>query len=172
MTDTRILLLSSNYEPLESIGWKKAMCLLTMGKIEIVVEYGDRHIRSTSIIFKMPAVVRLVSAFRRPKKRVRYRKQNVFARDRWTCCYCGEKKSANELTVDHVVPRAQGGRTEWENVVSSCGPCNHRKADRTPKQAGMHLQVKPYRPDWVPVMIFQLKAELPEAWRPYCYQAS
>jgi len=171
-TDTRILLLSPNYEPLESIGWRKAMCLLTMGKIEIVEEYDDQHIRSTSIIFKMPAVVRLVNAFRRPKKRIRYRNQNVFARDRWTCQYCGVKKNAGELTIDHVVPKSQGGRTEWENVVASCGPCNHEKANRTPAQARMHLRSRPVRPDWVPVLVFQLKSELPEAWKPYCYQVA
>jgi len=172
MESARILLLSPNYEPLEAIGWRKAMCLLSMGKIEIVEEYDDRQIRSVSVIFKMPAVVRLVNVFRRPKKRVRYRKQNVFARDRWTCAFCGEKKSASELTVDHVVPRAQGGRTEWTNVVTACGPCNLRKADRTPAQAGMHLRFKPYQPDWVPVLSFQIKSELPEIWKPYCYQAA
>jgi len=172
MESTRILLLSPNYEPLEVIGWRKAMCLLSMGKIEVVEELDDQNIRSVSIIFKMPAVVRLINMFRRPRKRIRYRKNNVFARDRWTCCYCGVKKNASELTVDHVLPRAQGGKTDWSNVVASCPRCNLRKADRTPQQAGMKMHYKPYQPDWVPVLSFQVKAELPEVWRPYCFQAA
>jgi len=172
MESTRILLLSPNYEPLEVIGWRKAMCLLSMGKIEVVEQLDDQNIRSVSVIFKMPAVVRLINMFRRPRKRIRYRKQNVFARDRWTCAFCGAKKNASELTVDHVVPRAQGGKTEWSNVVTACAPCNLRKADRTPQQAGMKLRYKPYQPDWVPVLSFQVKAELPEVWKPYCFHAA
>lgn len=166
----RTLLLSAGYEPLNTISWKRAVSLLTLGKVEIVEEYDDQQIRTSSLILKMPAVVRLVNMFRRSKQRVRYRKQNVFARDRWTCQYCGERKPAAELTVDHVVPRAQGGRTEWENVTTSCRECNSAKADRTPQQARMRLRSKPYRPDWVPVLTLELAKEpqvLPEAWKAY-----
>lgn len=166
----RTLLLSQSYELIGPISWQKAICLLTMGKCEVIEEYDDQQVRSTSVIFKMPAVVRLVNAFRRTKQRVRYRKQNVFARDRWACQYCGEKKMAAELTVDHVVPRAQGGKTVWENVVACCKACNAEKADRTPAQAKMKLRSKPARPDWVPLITLRLGPtdRLPSTWQPYC----
>jgi 5-methylcytosine-specific restriction endonuclease McrA len=165
---TRTLLLSSGYEPLNTITWKKALCLLSLGKAEIVEEYDDQQIRTSTLVLKVPAVVRLVNMFRRHKQRVRYRKQNVFARDRWTCQYCGVKASCSALTVDHVVPRAQGGKTEWDNVTTSCQDCNATKADRTPAQAKMKLRSKPFRPDWVPILTFELgREQFPEAWKTY-----
>lgn len=170
---TRTLLLSAGYEPLNTISWKKALTLLSLGKAEIVEEYDDQQIRTSTLVLKMPAVVRLVNMFRRHKQRVRYRKQNVLARDRWTCQYCGQVKSCSELTVDHVVPRAQGGKTEWENITTACIECNAEKDCRTPQQAGMRLRSKPYRPDWVPVLTFELgrSAELPAPWRTYLQTA-
>lgn len=166
---TRTLLLNQGYEPLGAISWQRAVCMLTMGKCELVEEYDDEFVRSVSIVLKLPAVIRLVNSFRRTKQRVRYRKQNVFARDRWTCQYCGEQKPSSELTVDHVVPRSRGGKTEWENVTTSCKACNHVKADRTPEQARMRLRSRPYRPDWVPILTIQLfREQLPEPWRAYC----
>lgn len=164
----RTLLLSTGYEPMTTISWQKAITLLTLGKVEVIEEYDDREVRSTHLIFKLPAVVRLVNMFRRPKQRVRYSKQNVFARDRWTCQYCGTKKEVAELTVDHVLPRAQGGRTEWENVATACQDCNAKKADKTPQQAGMRLRRKPERPDWVPLLTLKVSREqAPEVWQGY-----
>lgn len=163
----RTLLLSSGYEPMTTISWRKAICLMTLGKVEVVEEY-DAEVRSTSVIFKMPAVVRLVNMFRRPKQRVKYSKQNVFARDRWTCQYCGIKKEVAELTVDHVTPRSQGGITCWENVATACPECNARKADKTPQQAGMKLRRQPERPEWVPLMTLKVSRErAPESWKGY-----
>jgi len=164
----RTLLLSQSYEPIATISWQRAICLLMLGKVEIVEEY-DRSVRSVSVVFKMPAVVRLVNAFRRHKKGVKFSKQNVFARDRWKCQYCGIKKPATELTYDHVVPRSRGGKTCWENIVTSCSECNSKKGNRTPQQAGMRLKRVPVRPDWVPVFAVQVSRDMPDAWRNYCW---
>lgn len=90
----------------------------------------------------------------------------VFARDRFRCQYCGGRFSISELTRDHVIPRAQGGTTIWENVTTACKDCNHKKADRTPRQARMRLKSQPHKPDWVPVFSLKVRAA-PEAWKPY-----
>jgi len=165
----RTLLLSPLYEPMTTISWRKAIVLLTLGKVEIIEEYDDREVRSTSVVIKLPSVVRLIQRFRRQRKHVRYSKLNVFARDRWTCQYCGRRKPIAELTQDHVVPRAQGGKTCWENVVTSCIECNTHKANRTPEQARMTLRSRPHRPDWVPMFMVHVGRDAPDAWKIYCY---
>ena len=163
----RTLLLSTGYEPITTISWQRAISLLTLGKVEVVETY-DREVRSMSLALKLPSVVRLVNLFRRHKQRVKYSKQNVFARDRWACQYCGTKHDICDLTVDHVVPRAQGGKTEWENVVTACKPCNSTKADRTPQQAGLRLRKKPEKPDWVPLLTLKVSRErAPQVWQGY-----
>jgi 5-methylcytosine-specific restriction endonuclease McrA len=165
----RTLLLSQGYEPISVISWRKAICLLTLGKVEVVETY-EHNIRSVQLVFKMPAVVRLLRAFRRHPKQVKFSRQNVLARDRWRCQYCGAKKPSDELTYDHVIPRSRGGKTNWDNIVTACVSCNARKANRTPEQAGMRLLKPPRRPAWVPIFTIQIsRSSMPEAWRDYCY---
>jgi 5-methylcytosine-specific restriction endonuclease McrA len=106
----RTLLLNQSYEPIAAISWKRAICLVVLGKVETIEEY-DWHIRSVKTSFRMPAVIRLIDPLRRHKKRIKFSKQNVFARDRWKCQYCGQKKSVDELTQDHIVPKSRGGKT-------------------------------------------------------------
>jgi len=163
------LLLSPAYEPMATISWRKAIVLLTLGKVEVVETY-ERDVRSTSVVFKLPCVVRLLNRFRRFRRQVRYSKQNIFARDRWTCQYCGQRRAIRDLTQDHVFPRSRGGRTCWENVVTCCVNCNTRKANRTPQQAGMTLRVPPHRPEWLPMFVVHLGREAPDAWRNYCFE--
>lgn len=160
------LLLSAFYEPLATISWQRAVCLLTSGKVEIVVE-GDRELRSVHLVIKMPLVARLVKPFHRCKQRVKFNKRNVLARDKNRCSYCRTKLTDKTVTMDHVVPRAQGGKTEWTNIVSACGRCNHEKGDRTPEQAQMKLHVNPHRPEWSPYLTFKLFGDVPAAWDSY-----
>lgn len=164
----RTLLLSQGYEPLTTISWQKAICLLTLEKCEIVEEY-DHEVRSVFLTIRVPAVVRLLTRFRRGKQRVKFSRQNVLARDRWRCQYCGEKRPTADLTYDHVVPRAQGGRTCWENIVTACSICNAKKANRTPQQSGMRPLQQPFRPDWVPLFTIQLRGPVPDQWASYLY---
>lgn len=165
----RTLVLSSSFEPLTTINWQKAITYLSLGKVDLIETY-DREIRSAFLVIKMPAVVRLISYFRRGKRVVRFNRQNVLARDRWKCQYCGGKKPTKDLTYDHVIPRAKGGTTCWENIVSCCKKCNSLKANRTPQEAGMRLLSKPKKPSWVPIAVIPIrKGNIPEQWVNYLY---
>jgi len=164
-----VLLLNQSYEPISIINWKKAITLVTLEKVEVVEEY-DRNIRSRFLVIKMPAVVRLLRAFRRPRKRVKFNRQNILARDRGKCQYCGIRYPAKELTYDHVIPKSRGGKTRWENIVTCCVPCNLKKGDKTPQEANMRIKKQPMRPDWVPIFTISLsKKTIPEPWKSFCY---
>lgn len=161
-----VLLLDSTYEPLKVISWMRAMHLVVSGDAEVVEEHDEKIIRSATQEWKMPSVVRQLKKFRR-KGEVQFNRVNVFMRDNWSCQYCGERKKAQELTFDHVLPRDQGGKTTWENIVAACRPCNSFKDNRTPPQAKMKLLTKPERPKWLPhQMTIRLK-NVPEKWTPY-----
>lgn len=166
------LVLSQSYEPVSVVSWQRAITLLFLGKAEVIEEY-DRNIKTTSIVIKIPAVVRLLSAFRRHKKAVKFSRVNIYGRDKYSCQYCGTRKLICELTYDHVVPRAQGGKTVWSNIVTACEDCNRRKANRTPDQAGMRLLKAPVQPTAAPVLVVTVSREsVPDAWRDYLYWTS
>jgi 5-methylcytosine-specific restriction endonuclease McrA len=166
---SRTLLLSQGYEPIKVIPWQRAITLLFLGKVEVIEEYSH-DIRSVSLVIKVPAVVRLLRAFRRHAKPVKFSRVNIYARDHYRCQYCGKKAAMHELTYDHVIPRSQGGRTEWTNIVTACYECNRHKGGRTPKQAGMHLLSQPAQPNWVPAVTIRISTRsVPDAWRDYLY---
>lgn len=163
------LVLGPDYRPADVVHWSRAVTLWFEGKAEIIEEYAD-EIRSTYLVIKIPAVVRLVRAFRRDKKPVKFSRVNVYARDGYRCMYCGERCSTAKLTYDHVVPRSQGGRTEWANIVSACSDCNGRKAGRTPEQAGMRLIKKPVQPKHAPAVMLRIARDsAPQPWQSYLY---
>lgn len=165
------LVLSQAYEPVKIVSWQRAITLLFLGKVEVVEEY-DRDIKHVSYVIKMPAVVRLLHAFRRHKKPVKFSRVNIYGRDKYRCQYCLTKLSIEEGTYDHVVPRAQGGKTEWTNIVTCCESCNANKSSRTPEQAGMRLHAKPIRPEWVPILTIRVGSSPPDAWATYLYWTS
>ena len=169
---TQTLMLSQGYEPIKVVSWQRAITLLTLGKVEVIEEY-DQEVRSTSLVLKMPAVVRLLSSFRRRKRQIRFSRINIYGRDKYRCQYCNEKLTMAKCTYDHVVPRSQGGTTKWTNIVTACEPCNLKKGGRTPQQAGMPLKTRPVQPTWVPVLAFQVSREnAPDAWATYLYWTS
>lgn len=138
-----VLVLNQNYEPLNVCNVRRAVILVLRGKAEIVeAARGALHTASTT--FPMPSVIRLFHLIRRPRPKVRLTRKEIFARDGWTCVYCG--RQGKELTLDHVVPRHRGGEHTWENLVSACKACNHRKAGRTPAEARMALHAEPAVP--------------------------
>jgi 5-methylcytosine-specific restriction endonuclease McrA len=147
----RTLVLNVGYDPVRVVPWTAAVTMLWLEKADVVSEY-PAVIRSQTIEIQMPAVLRLRKRQRKTGA-VRFKRRYVFARDRWTCQYCGERFVATGLTYDHVLPRARGGKTRWENIVTSCGPCNHEKANRTPEEAGMKLLKRPKKPRWMPAVI-------------------
>jgi 5-methylcytosine-specific restriction endonuclease McrA len=166
------LLLNASYEPLKVVHWQKAITLWCQGKVEVIAVH-DREIRSVSITFKLPSVIRLLRfvKIKRNFDYVPFSRENIYTRDADTCQYCNEVFPRAELTFDHVVPVAQGGRKDWENIVTCCVDCNRRKGGRTPAEAGMHLVKVPRRPDSHAIRI-NIKIGLrstPESWRDYLY---
>jgi 5-methylcytosine-specific restriction endonuclease McrA len=165
------LLLNATYEPLKVVDWRKAVTLLCQGKVE-VISHHDREVRSVSITFKLTSVIRLLRyiKIRRRFDYVPFSRANIYARDEHTCQYCGTAFPISELTFDHVVPVAQGGRKDWENIVTCCIGCNRKKGGRTPTEAGMHLVRMPRRPERGPALRITIKfPNAPESWRDYLY---
>ena len=165
------LLLNATYEPLKVVHWKKAVTLWCQGKVEVISVY-DREIRAVSVSFKLPSVIRLLR-YIRIKRRfdyVPFSRANIYARDRHRCQYCGHGAPMSELTFDHVIPVAHGGRKDWENIVTCCINCNRRKGGRTPEEAGMRLIALPRRPESIPAVRITIGVRnAPESWRDYLY---
>jgi len=163
------LLLTPWMAPHQVISWQAAVTLSFLGKVDVLETY-EHEIRSPSMTIRAPAVVRMKRHAHARKRGVKFSRTNVFVRDGFRCQYCGVEKGAGELTYDHVVPRVQGGRTVWENIVASCQGCNAKKRGRTPEQAGMTLLKRPIAPRWLPeAPIVRLGARrIPEVWAHYC----
>lgn len=160
----RVLVLNSSYEPLNVCTVRRAVVLVLKAKAEML-ERGERRLRSESMTMPHPVVIRLVTYVRVPRDsgRRRITRRAVFARDSWTCQYCG---STQHLTVDHVIPRSRGGPSEWENILTSCAPCNRRKGNRTPREAGLKPRRRPRVPG--PTVFIRVAAPVvPSAWNQY-----
>jgi 5-methylcytosine-specific restriction endonuclease McrA len=166
--EPRTLILNAWMHPHSVATWQQAICLLVTGKVDVLEEY-EAEVSSPSVTIRIPAVARLRKELSTHKKGVKFSRVNVLTRDGFRCCYCGQTKSARELNYDHVVPRSKGGRTVWENIVTSCYACNTRKGQRTPKEAGMRMHFQPHRPRVLPMTQPLLVSvdKMPEAWKPY-----
>lgn len=165
------LVLNASYEPLKVVPWQKAITLLFQGKVEVIAVY-DREIRGVTVRVKLPSVLRLLRHVRvkRAFGHVPFSRANVYARDEHSCQYCGARLPAEALTFDHVIPVAKGGRKEWENIVTCCIPCNRRKGDRLPDEAGLRLLRRPRRPAARSHLRLTLGVQrAPESWRGYLY---
>lgn len=161
-----VLLLNSSFEPLRVISWQKAVTMCFLGKVEVVQEY-DRNIRSVSLVIKAPAVVRLLRYVRIGRRTPPLCRTNILARDGFQCQYCAKSLTSREATLDHVIPRSQGGKTTWDNVVCCCAHCNRKKGGCTPHEARMVLLSRPERPDWLPVLSFKLNGKVPSLWHSF-----
>ena len=158
-----VLVLNLNYVPINVCTVRRAVVLLGKAKAELLENHRGR-IRTVDRIIDAPSVIRLVYLVKRPFLPRKLSKKEVFLRDKFTCQYCG--KRAQDLTLDHVVPRRQHGPHSWDNVVAACTRCNLRKAGRTPAEANMKLGTVPRAPDPNPYMILQNRTIL-EEWQPY-----
>lgn len=130
-----------SYFPLSLWRWQDAVKAAYLDRVTIIAEY-DRAVHSPSVEIKIPSVI-VLKDYVKPSKTSAFTRFNLFLRDEFTCQYCGSK---GDMTFDHVVPRSRGGRTTWENVVASCGPCNLKKGNRSIKQAGLRLRRTPVQP--------------------------
>ncbi len=158
-----VLVLNLNYVPINVCTVRRAVVLLGKAKAELL-ENNQGRLRTVDRTIDAPSVIRLVYLVKRPFLPRKLSKKEVFLRDRFTCQYCGKK--AQDLTLDHVVPRRQHGPHTWDNVVAACTRCNLRKAGRTPAEANMKLGTVPRAPDPNPYMILQNRTIL-EEWQPY-----
>ena len=166
MLDRHALVLNQDYEPLNVCGVRRAFTLVFGGRAELL-ETGAEPILGVDREYPSPSVIRLRRRVRRPRPQVRLTRREVFARDRQRCQYCG--RGHQDLTLDHVVPRRRGGTHVWENIVTACQPCNHRKGGRTPREARMQLLTQPVRPRLsVPQQLAEHLHRY-EEWRPFFF---
>lgn len=139
----RVLVLNQNYEPLNVCHVHRAFVLVIRGKAE-VIEANDHLLRTSTRTYQAPSIIRLLYLIKRAQPVAKLTRKEIFMRDDYTCQYCGMR--SHDLTLDHVIPRHRGGQHRWENLVSACKTCNHKKGGRLPTEAHMHLRAKPAQP--------------------------
>jgi 5-methylcytosine-specific restriction endonuclease McrA len=159
-----VLVLNANFEPLNVCSIRRAMGLIVSDKATMILD-GRGEIRSVSDTFPCPSVIRLERMIKRPRPRVKLTKAEIFRRDNYTCQYCGKKPHI--LTIDHIHPRRLGGKGSWQNLVTACPSCNHRKGGRTLEQANMQLLQPPTTPSASASYIFGRYLKNNRDWLPY-----
>jgi 5-methylcytosine-specific restriction endonuclease McrA len=161
-----VLVLNSDYEPLNVCNLRRAVAMVFLGKVD-VLHTNHRIIHTLSGSFDSPSVVRLRRHIRRPLPELRLSRRSIFARDNYTCQYCGH--TSKELTVDHIVPKRLGGPTSWDNLVCCCRRCNTKKGDKSLSHVGFTLKRQPKRPKYVPFISLSkyIEGTRNETWRDY-----
>ena len=179
--NSKVLVLNRSYLPIQITSVRRALSLLYQDIAHAVdAEYRTFDFASWSDLaakedriglvgraIRVPRVIVLTSYDRLPRRLVRFSRFNIFARDENRCQYCGQQFARMELNLDHVIPRAQGGRSTWENVVCSCLRCNREKGGRTPAQASVRLIRPPRRPEWTPFVIETFSLRRYREWMPF-----
>lgn len=132
-----------------------------------IAEDGNHFVHAPNFRLAVPEVVLLTRFHRVPPRIVKFNRRNIYLRDGFTCQYCGRKPPKEELTIDHVVPRARGGRSEWENVVLACQRCNARKGSRLVDEIPMHLHRQPQKPHWLSIVHHSMKGHDRPMWQKF-----
>ncbi|MBI5300215.1 MAG: HNH endonuclease [Deltaproteobacteria bacterium] len=184
MLNTAVLVLNRSFLPVHITSVKRAFCLLYRGVAKAVDEqyqtfdfrswaelseavHQDEMMGLVGRTIRIPRVILLTAFDRLPKREVRFSRLNIMIRDNYTCQYCARRLKRSRLNLDHVVPRSRGGKTTWDNVVTSCHECNFKKGGMLPKEAGLRLARSPYRPNTFPFSLLLTKPNLHHAWRPF-----
>jgi 5-methylcytosine-specific restriction endonuclease McrA len=188
--DQPVLVLNRLWQAVNIIGARRAFALLARGHADVVhhleddfrtfsmldwIDFSESNppiteleaVHTPSLTIRLPRVILLTFFDKLPCKELKLTRNNVFERDHNTCQYCGRRVPREQLNLDHVIPRDNGGKTTWENIVCSCVPCNTRKANRLPHEAGMRLIRKPQRPKWRPVISLVLGNRHREMWKDF-----
>lgn len=193
---THVLVLNKHYAAVRVVSARRAFCMLFKQIAEIVSledrtyqsydfeswrevsEYRSKYerehhewVRCVRFELAVPKIIRLLFYDRLPHQTVKLNRRNIFARDRSSCQYCGQKYPTSELSLDHVVPRSRGGSTAWTNLVCCCVRCNVRKGGRTPREAHMKLVTDPVKPKRPPVVTLRLTSEKYASWRQFLNNA-
>jgi len=184
--DQPVLVLNRLWQAINTCSVRRAFTLLYQGQAQVVsAEEGNDFsthdyrswwdisqakpepvmVKTISFNIRIPRVIVLLMFDRLPKKEVKFTRHNVFERDKSTCQYCGKTFDRVGLNLDHVLPRDRGGQTTWENIVCSCIPCNTRKGNRLPHEAGMQLIRKPKRPKWRPFVNVSFTHHPHDSWK-------
>lgn len=161
------LVLNKSYMPVQTICWQDAFKKIFNGQAFAIEYYDDEVIHTPNDEYLKPAVIVCTEYNGVPNRLPVYSKRLVCQRDEWTCMYCAIPVRSDTYSIDHVVPRAQGGRSTFENTVCACKPCNFRKADRTPKQAKMKLRCQPGKPKFNPIKVKFANLHLEDEWTQY-----
>ncbi len=183
MLSTQVLVLNRSYIPIHVTSLKRAFTLLYLGIAKAVdhqYETFDFHSWSEMSVaahhekigligrfIRVPRVILLATYNHVPRRHVRFSRNNIYLRDQNICQFCAKRLPRSDLNLDHVVPRALGGRTNWENVVTSCIPCNRKKGGLSPADAGMKLIRHPARPQWTPFVDLSLREIRYKEWKPF-----
>jgi 5-methylcytosine-specific restriction endonuclease McrA len=161
ISNAPILVLNSDYLPINITDFRKAFNLVYKGKAEVIVDV-EEIVNTMDKRFKKPSVIRLTYHVNVPFRKVTLSKENIFRRDKHKCAYCDSK---HQLTIDHIFPKSKGGKDSWDNLISACWRCNSRKGDRTPEEAGMKLLFTPYKPS--PLHFMCESNKFREGWKTY-----
>jgi 5-methylcytosine-specific restriction endonuclease McrA len=183
--DQPVLVLNRFWQPVHTCSVRRSLHLLCIGHAEVVQVEGENRftthdltswigysaafdgpqmIHGARIALVLPKIVVLSVYDRLPRVEVKFSRRNVFLRDKFTCQYCAKVLPETQLNLDHVTPRDKGGRTTWENIVTSCFRCNTRKANKLPQEANMHPRSKPFAPRWRPLFGLHENGLADESW--------
>ena len=181
-----VLVLNRLWQAVNICTVKRALCLLYQERAQVVFEEngnfdtftfndwcdfstteldGQKYIRTPHFNVLIPTVILLIVYDKTPYKEVKLTRHNIYERDKNSCQYCGKKFDRSDLNLDHIIPRDQGGKTTWINIVCSCKRCNSRKANKTPRQAGIRLIRKPKKPMWQPFLAYNFEHMPCDTWR-------
>ena len=160
-----VLVLNANYSPMMICTAKRAICMGYLNKVDVLASYSDQ-VHSPSITLDLPSVIKIRDYIRYDNLSVDLNRKNIIARDEHICQYCSITKIP--LTIDHIIPKGRGGMDTWENLVTACKPCNQKKGDRPPDEAGMVLNRIPKRPNRLHYFQRFVKDQQKD-WRPYLF---
>jgi 5-methylcytosine-specific restriction endonuclease McrA len=187
-----VLVLNRYWQPIHTCSVRRSIHLLCLGHAHVVQVEGDERfnthdfsswidyssvtselemIHGCRIAIRAPKIIVLSVYDRLPRLEVKFTRRNVLLRDKFTCQYCAKILPETQLNLDHVTPRAKGGRTTWENIVTSCFRCNTRKANKMPHDANMHPQSPPFAPRWRPLFGMHENGLADESWGHFLHQA-
>jgi 5-methylcytosine-specific restriction endonuclease McrA len=194
--DSSVLVLNRHYSAIHVVSARRAFCLLFKRIAEVISVQDDQYtsfdfeswkdlsalegdfpgeedevVRTVSFDIRVPRIIRLMFYDKLPRHEVRFNRRNIFARDGNRCQYCGHRFPTSELSLDHVVPRALGGQSTWENLVCACTACNARKGGRTPDASRMRLMRKPVKPKRNPVFRLSLGSKKYQSWKQFVTNA-
>ena len=160
-----VLILNQDYQPLSVCNVRRSLLLLFLEKADMLHDRPDIKVRTVSSEFDFPSVIRLRKYARIPFKNIVLTRKNIMKRDGNRCQYCG---SSSDLTIDHVIPKSRNGKDTWDNLVTACNKCNHKKGNKTPSEAGMKLKKEPYRPNHI-IFLRDYMGHIDDPWKPYLY---